>query len=137
MTRPRFSLSELAKTSIAQYILRFAIGGLVSLVAGLLTKLAGPSVGGLFLAFPALLPASLTLIGQRDGHQGAYEDARGACLGSVAFIIFAAVVWGTALRIPGFLVLTAALAAWFVVGLCLWWWRFARPARSAGAKQEV
>jgi hypothetical protein len=42
----------------------------------------------------------------------------------MALVAFAAVVWGIAPHMPGYLVLTAALAAWFAVGFGLWWWRF-------------
>jgi hypothetical protein len=38
------------------------LGGVVTVVAGLLAKHYGPVFGGLFLAFPAIFPASATLV---------------------------------------------------------------------------
>src|SRR5438067_4866772 len=56
------------------YGLRFAFGGLITAITGLIAHNFGPVVGGLFLAFPAILPASVTLIEDHDG-----ERAAGAC----------------------------------------------------------
>ena len=49
------------------YGLRFAFGGLITAITGLIAHNFGPVVGGLFLAFPAILPASVTLIEDHDG----------------------------------------------------------------------
>src|SRR5207253_3283130 len=59
---------------------------------GLVAREWGPSAGGLFLAFPAILPASLTLVARHDSRGDAADDARGAVLGAAALIVFAAVV---------------------------------------------
>ena len=42
--------------------MRFALGGATTVVAGLIAAGFGPVVGGLFLAFPAIFPASATLV---------------------------------------------------------------------------
>jgi hypothetical protein len=55
-------LSALGKTKWYEYALRFAFGGSITVAAGLVAKKWGPGVGGLFLAFPAIFPASATLV---------------------------------------------------------------------------
>ena len=72
---------------------RFAFGFVVSVLAGTVTLLAGDRPGGLFLAFPAILPASLTLIANRDGRRQAEIDVAGAILGATALVSFAIVSW--------------------------------------------
>ena len=56
------STSSLKRTKWWEYAIRFALGGLVTAGAGVLAKALGPSFGGMFLAFPAILAASTTLI---------------------------------------------------------------------------
>jgi PncC family amidohydrolase len=102
-----------------EYVVRFAFGALVSAAAAILTIRFGPKVGGLFLAFPAILPATLTLIEKRDGLAQALSDVRGAALGSVGMIAFALTALVLVRRNPA-LALTAALAAWAVAGVVLY-----------------
>jgi hypothetical protein len=92
----RLNPSALRQTSWYEYLIRFAIGGAMTVVAGLIASRFGPVVGGLFLAFPAIFPASATLIerhtrerkekaglsGARRGKEAAALDAAGATLGS-------------------------------------------------------
>ena len=54
--------SALRETHWYEYLIRFALGGAVTVVAGVIAARFGPVVGGLFLAFPAIFPASATLI---------------------------------------------------------------------------
>src|SRR5205814_1515179 len=68
---------------------RFAFGFGVSVVAGIVTLTFGSRAGGLFLAFPAILPASLTLIEEKQGRRQAEGNAVGAILGAVALVVFA------------------------------------------------
>ena len=100
-------VSELGRGRWYEYASRFLIGGLVTAGAGLIAKEFGPSVGGLFLAIPAIFPASMTLIekherkkkeqhaltGLRRGREAAAVDAAGASLGSCGLFVFAVVVW--------------------------------------------
>jgi nicotinamidase-related amidase len=81
-------------------MIRFALGGAMTVIAGLIASRYGPVVGGLFLAFPAIFPASATLIekhqrerkkkaglsGARRGKEAAALDAvrRSGCLSSEA-----------------------------------------------------
>jgi hypothetical protein len=71
----------------------------------------------MFLAFPAILLASLTLVAKEDGVRPARDDARGATLGTLGLIAFAAVVAVTLPGWPLWAALGAATAAWASVAL--------------------
>jgi hypothetical protein len=58
----QFKLSALRQTRWHEYLVRFVLGGVITVIAGLIAARFGPVVGGLFLAFPAIFPASATLI---------------------------------------------------------------------------
>ena len=73
----RIDLSTLRQTQWYEYALRFLFGGLITAVAGLIAKHFGPAVGGLFLAFPAIFPASATLI-EKHERQRAQRDGQAA-----------------------------------------------------------
>jgi hypothetical protein len=75
--------------------------------------------GGIFLAFPAILPASLTLIEKKEDTDRAVGDIKGAVLGSAGLLLFAAVVHFGIARL-GVLALAAAVAAWLLVSLSLY-----------------
>ena len=66
--------------------LRFAFGFGVSVAAGIIVLTAGPVFGGMFLAFPAILPATATLLERRDGLAQACADVRGATVGALAMV---------------------------------------------------
>ncbi len=111
--RPR----ELAQPPVRDWVVRFAFGAGVSALAGVIAALAGPRVGGLFLAFPAILLASLTMIAEEDGVRLAREDARGAIFGTAGLFAFALVVAGTAARWPLWACLSAASVVWTAVSV--------------------
>ena len=114
------------------------------MVAGLIAAGFGPVVGGLFLAFPAIFPASATLVekhvrerkekaglaGSRRGKEAAALDAVGAVLGSFGLAAFAAVVWLTIGRLAA-LALVPATAAWVAVAVTAWRLRAQRCEGSA------
>src|ERR1700749_2648049 len=58
----QFQPSALRQTRWHEYLVRFVLGGAMTVAAGLIAARFGPVVGGLFLAFPAIFPASATLI---------------------------------------------------------------------------
>jgi Protein of unknown function (DUF3147) len=58
----QFQPSAVRQTRWYEYLIRFVLGGTMTLVAGLIAARFGPIVGGLFLAFPAIFLASATLI---------------------------------------------------------------------------
>jgi uncharacterized membrane protein (GlpM family) len=106
---------ELLRPDWAQLGLRFAFGAGIALLAGLVGMRFGPRVGGLFLAFPAVLPAALTLIERKEGPAKTDIDAVGAILGSVAMVVFATVAAVLTVRVGAPLAVAAAAAAWVIV----------------------
>jgi len=120
-----------------EYALRFLLGGLITVITGLVAKGFGPAIGGLFLAFPAILPASATLVdkherekkerrglnGTRRGRAAAALDAYGAALGSVGLLIFAVIVWTLLPTHSPALILMVATIVWGCTGGLLWWLR--------------
>jgi hypothetical protein len=137
-------LSALRGTQWHQYVVRLFLGGAVTVVTGLLGQRFGPVFAGLFLAFPAIFPAGATLIAKRErqkkarqglhgevrGRRAAALDAAGAVLGAVGLVCFAALVWQGLVGNPAPLVLCAAMLAWAVVSLTLWWLRKKHPWRA-------
>ncbi len=128
------SLSSLKQGRWYEYVVRFALGGLITAATGLIASRYGPSIAGLFLAFPAIFPASATLVAKHEedrkrrlglsaterGKDVAALDACGAAMGSVGLFLFAALVW---LLLPNhhpLLVLSCAAAAWAAGGFALW-----------------
>jgi hypothetical protein len=103
----KLKLSALAEGHWYEYAIRFVLGGAVTMLAGWIAAKWGPAVGGLFLAFPAIFPASATLVEKRErerkenvGLQGAKRgrdaaalEATGAALGSIGLMVFATIVW--------------------------------------------
>jgi uncharacterized protein DUF3147 len=120
MTWPRASPGKLRRVAAWEYVLRFAAGGAIAAITGLIAKRWGPAVGGLFLAFPAILPASLTLVKQHDGRRRALDDARGSRVGTLALAGFAACATLTAPLWPAAVFLPVATAVWLVVAVVAW-----------------
>jgi hypothetical protein len=129
----RLNPSALRDIRWYQYAIRFALGGAMTVIAGLIASRFGPVVGGLFLAFPAIFPASATLIekherkrkekaglsGARRGKEAAALDAAGTVLGSVGLAAFAVVIWLLTEQSPS-LALALAAAAWLAVAVLGW-----------------
>ena len=126
--------SALAETTWHEYAVRFLFGGLITAITGIIAKEFGPVIGGLFLAFPAIFPASATLVEkhekekkQQKGLNGAKRaadavslDAAGAAIGSVGLAIFAILVWLGIPNHPAWLVLSIATAAWLALSMLVW-----------------
>jgi len=126
--------SALGKTKWFEYAIRFVFGGLITAVAGLIAKDFGPAIGGLFLAFPAIFPASATLIekhekqkkekhgldGSKRGRQAASLDAAGSAMGSFGLLVFAFIVWQLLPDHSAPLTLTGAALAWLAVSVLIW-----------------
>jgi uncharacterized membrane protein (GlpM family) len=118
--RPRVEVSALRKTRPAEHLLRFVFGGSMTAMAGLIAHTFGPTVGGLFLAFPAILPASLTLVARHDGRKQAVAEAGGAILGAVALGVFAGTAWLLGSNTSPLVTIGVAAAAWTVTAVLLW-----------------
>jgi hypothetical protein len=146
--RVRAKISSLKESHWYEYLARFALGGLATVVAGFVAKTNGPEWGGLFLAFPAIFGASATLIekherqrkekkglkGSMRGKEAAALDAAGAVLGSFAMAAFALTVWFLA-AMP-YLALLSASISWLVIGLLAWRFRKALRIGALSAKYQ-
>jgi Protein of unknown function (DUF3147) len=105
-------LSKLSKIRPKDIVVWFVFGAPISLVAGLISLGFGARAGGMFLAFPAILPASLTLVEKKEGTEAAIHDLDGTILGAAALGAFALVA-DVGLRAgSAALALPAALATW-------------------------
>ncbi len=60
-------------------VVRFVAGAAASVLARLVALTAGPVVSGAFLAFPAILAASLALVAKEEQRDEAREDAGLRC----------------------------------------------------------
>jgi hypothetical protein len=134
---PGIELSSLKDAHWRQFAMRFALGGAVTACTGIVAQHWGPVVGGLFLAFPAIFPASATLIerhesekqqkygrdGRRRGRKAAALDAAGAVLGGCGLACFGYVAWLLLPRHPAALALGLSGLTWLCVSISLWWIR--------------
>jgi uncharacterized membrane protein YbhN (UPF0104 family) len=136
----RARLSALRESNWREFAVRFALGGLATVLTGVIAAVWGPVVGGVFLAFPAIMPATVTLVeknerqrkeraglsGVRRGREVASLEAMGAALGGIGLMAFATVIW---LMLPAtiWLAFLCACAAWAAVALFMWFIR--RPLR--------
>lgn len=105
-------MSRFGDLRVADMAIRFAFGFSVSVCAGAITLAAGDHIGGVFLAFPAILPASLTLIADKHGDDQAELDAAGAVIGAIALVAFAITAFALFVRVNPAITEIAALAAW-------------------------
>lgn len=134
---PRADFSAFRQAHWYQFVLRFVLGGAVTVCTGLVAQHWGPLIGGLFLSFPAIFPASATLLERhqtekklkagircrRRGRKAAALDAAGAVLGGYGLVAFACVAWLTLPGVAAFWSLCAAALAWLGIAVSLWWVR--------------
>lgn len=141
----KVNTSILAQSRWYEYLIRFIFGGSITAATGLVAKRFGPAIGGLFLAFPAIFPATATLIEkhekqkkERRGNRGVERarsaagiDAAGAAIGSLGLAAFAVIIWRWLPNSSTGLVLSLATLAWLFVSVSVWklrdtFWRHAR-----------
>jgi MFS family permease len=130
-------LRRLRRTEWWEYAVRFAFGGIVTVATGLVAKELGPIVGGLFLAFPGIFPAGVTLVERHERRKKEKKGLRGerrarlvsgvvsagAVLGSIGLVAFAALgAWLFGL-IASWQVIALATALWLGVSVLAWWLR--------------
>jgi hypothetical protein len=118
--RVRVDPGALRRLSGREALVRFAAGAGASLVAALVSQLAGSRPAGPLLALPAILVASLTLVADDDGVRAAVDDSRGAVLGAVGLVGFALVAWLLLGDLPTWVVLLLATLAWTGLSLGLY-----------------
>ena len=116
---PLIQLGKLRRVRPHDLAIRFILGALTSLLAGLIALIAGGRAGGLFLAFPAILLAGLTLVEKNDGPQQARRDAHGAIIGAIALASLSVTLLtnGTSKAHQATLGMLAGAAA--MIGYCL------------------
>ena len=100
---------------------RMAFGAGVSLVASVVGLLAGARVGGLFLACPAILPATLTLLERKEGKDAAEQDEHGAIGGALGLVAFAGAGVLLVPKVNVLLALGLATIAWLLTALSVHW----------------
>lgn len=113
-------LGKLGQGKPAEYGIRFGFGAAIAVVAAMVSMRFGPRAGGLFLAFPAILPATLTLLEKKEGKARAVADASGGVIGALGLAAFAAVVLLMLRSTAPILALSLALLAWIVVAVGLY-----------------
>lgn len=127
-----------------EWILRFLFGGAVCVLAGLVAKRFGPAIGGLFLAFPAIFPASATLLeaherkhkaragfdGKMRGRTVASVDAAGTTMGCIGLAGFAATCWLLLPRLNPAAVFALATLVWAALSVAIWLLRKSRLLHS-------
>ena len=132
--RIQISLSPFFKTRWYEYAIRFLLGGIITVLAGLIADKWGPGVGGLFLAFPAILPASATLIEKHEreakqvkglsgsvrARKAAAIDAAGASIGSIGLFAFAIFISYLLPHYSALLILISAAVVWMAVSAAFW-----------------
>jgi hypothetical protein len=130
----KIDLSSLRRMKWQDYLVRFLLGGAMTVVTGLIAKRFGPVAGGLFLAFPAIFPAGATLLDrdQREkkrkagipvtlrGRLAVALDARGAAQGCIAMAAFALLVWKELPARNPAGVLAGAIGLWMAVAAAIW-----------------
>ena len=134
-----FGTSTLKQTRWYEYLIRFTLGGAVTAIAHILGEKYGPEFGGLFLAFPAILAASVTLVekhererkekeglhGKYRGRRAAGADAAGAAMGSFGLMAFAWFVWKFVPDYNAALVSAGAIVIWAALSVAIWWtWKW-------------
>ncbi len=130
----KVDFSVLRRVDWREYAVRFFFGGSMTVVAGVVAQHYGPELGGLFLAFPAIAPATATLLDQhvkqerqRAGLEGhtrgrkvAALDMFGTVWGSTGLVAFALVVWKIGPLLTAWAALPLATIAWFAAAFSVW-----------------
>src|SRR5579859_1146047 len=132
--RVSLDFSAFRRTKWYEYAVRFLVGGAITVIAGLLARRFGPAFGGLFLAFPAIFPASATLVEKHEkekkeragishsirGRQAAALDAAGAAMGSLGLALFGLLVWKLLPIWRPWAVLLCGTVCWLMASFALW-----------------
>jgi uncharacterized membrane protein (GlpM family) len=125
-------LAPLRQARWSGHLVRFLIGGAVTVATGVIAEKAGAVVGGLFLAFPAIFPVGLATIEKLHNQQAgpaarghrarraAIAESVGAIFASFGLIGFALSSW-LLLRVSSLATaLSGAVVAWILVAVSAW-----------------
>lgn len=130
----KLDFRSLRATKWSEYATRFLFGGAVTLLAGLIADKYGPVIGGLFLAFPAIFPATASLLekhqieerrcvglnGDKRGRLVAGVDAAGTAMGCFGLIAFAVTAWKLLPQLVLWQSLTLGTAFWAIIATSVW-----------------
>ena len=128
------SAASLKDNRLRDYAVRFAFGGTITVIAGLVGDHYGAALAGLLMAFPAIFPASITLLADHEklkmrragkdgtmrGREAAAVDAEGTALACVGLALFAFTAWRMLPIHNLAFTLFVASAAWLVVSVTCW-----------------
>ncbi len=128
------NIKALRAIALHEYASRFVLGGAITVASAWIAGHYGPVLGGLFLAFPAIFPATATLLEKHQrqekqragitrtsrGRLAAAIDARGAALGALALSAFATFAWWGLPRWGAAPTLAIALILWLSLAAALW-----------------
>ena len=131
------NVAKLREGKPTEYLTRFLFGGIVTVIATLISAHYGPILGGLFLAFPGIFAPGLSMTethaierkaaGGANGilfaRAEASVEAAGASIGALGMAAFAIVLWKFLPTHTLALTLPLAGAAWLSVSVTLWWLR--------------
>ena len=131
----RLNLTALRTVRWYEYLTRFLLGGAITGPTGLIAHRFGADIGGLFLAFPAIFPASATLIEKHErerkrrsgisktirGRLGAALEAGGAAIGSIGLCAFVLEEWKGLARFDAALILSVGLGTWLLIAFLIWY----------------
>lgn len=134
MVRIGCDVSKLARIKPTAFLTRFLFGVALTLTFSLVTKWAGPVIGGLFLAFPGIYPPGSSFVETQEEERkqaaGLHGTARarslasahavGASAGCFGLLGFSAVVWFGLPHMPLLLTLSTATLAWIVLSAGAW-----------------
>jgi hypothetical protein len=71
----------------------------------------------MFLAFPAILPATITLIADKEDRAGAQQNVEGAIAGGIGLVAFAVTAYVALAGLHWSSSLALALAAWIATSI--------------------
>lgn len=129
-----FNWAALRRTRWNEYAARFFLGGAITVGAGVVAKLWGPGMGGLFLAFPAIFSASASLVAKheqqkksRAGLDGGKRsrivvavETAGTAMGCVGLAVFALLTWKLLSHVSWAVALFLATLAWITTAVAVW-----------------
>jgi hypothetical protein len=139
-------LASVKGIALHEWAVRFFFGGAVCVAAGLIARRFGPSVGGLFLAFPAIFPAGASMVeahekkhkaragfdGTTRGRTVAGVDAAGAVLGSIGLAGFAVTCWICLPLLSTRVTFALAILVWITLSILFWLLAKSRTFRHLG-----
>jgi hypothetical protein len=152
MSPVSLSPSSLKEGRLHEYLIRFALGGATTVFTGFISSRCGASIGGLFLALPAIFCASATLIekheirrkrkagldGRRRGEEAAALESAGTVLGAFGMLAFA-VTFSLTVQDSIPTAFIAASLAWAIVSIAGWCVRrkMRTARRSRGSERSL